>query len=186
MEVELRKLPLNSFDIIYIDGCHSAYCALADAVLCFELLKEDGILIFDDYLWKKDDYPRELAPKVAIDSFITAYRNYIEVLHRGNQVFIAKLRNPYEYFPISPIGFSPVGQYIYVWRWAKKGLLYPQDLSKAIPLSDKERQLIERLIKSTKFGDDKLYLDSAMAKDKDFIKLKKRLKLDFTNITIEE
>ena len=55
-----------------------------------------------------------------------------------------------------------------------------------ITLSDKERHLIEGLIKSTKFGSTKIFLDSAMAQDKDFINLSERLKLDFTNIEIEQ
>ena len=47
----LRRLPLESFDIIYIDGSHAVNDVLEDAVLSFRLLKPEGILIFDDYRW---------------------------------------------------------------------------------------------------------------------------------------
>ena len=59
-QVELRKLPLNSFDIIYIDGDHRAKSVLADAVLSFDLLKNGGILIFGDYLWFAKHKPLNL------------------------------------------------------------------------------------------------------------------------------
>jgi predicted O-methyltransferase YrrM len=89
-QIELRNLPLNFFDVIYIDGDHRADGVLADAVLSFALLKTEGILIFDDYLWFAEHLPEELRPQVAIDSFITAYRNSIEVVHRGYQLVIKK------------------------------------------------------------------------------------------------
>ena len=42
----------NYFDFIYIDGSHMASDVLSDAILSFELLKINGIIGFDDYLWK--------------------------------------------------------------------------------------------------------------------------------------
>jgi len=191
-QIELRKLPLSSFDIIYIDGDHKADGVLADAVLSFELLKTGGLLIFDDYLWFKEQLPEELRPQIAIDSFITAYRNHIEVVHRGYQVFIRKQKNPCASFCIPPMGCSPVGQYVYVWNWDREHKLYHQEIGEPIKISDEERRLIEKLIKSTKFGKAKLFLDSKMSKDEDFINfinfvfLSERLKLDFSNIEIEQ
>ncbi len=180
-QVELRKLPLNSFDIIYIDGCHRADCVLADTALSFELLKIGGLLIFDDYLWKKQ-LPAELRPKIAIDSFITSYRNYLEVVHREYQIFIRKRKSPCGSFSTHSLGCSPIGQYIYIWNWEGENELYRQDTGEPVKLSGRERRLIERLIKSARFGRTKLFLDSKMLKNKDFINLSERLKLDFTNI----
>jgi hypothetical protein len=45
-QTELRKLPLKSFDIIYIDGSHNSADVLEDAILSWRLLKDGGILIF--------------------------------------------------------------------------------------------------------------------------------------------
>lgn len=42
-------------------------------MLCWELLKQDGILIIDEYLWRKDEAPINTTPKIAVDSFITIY-----------------------------------------------------------------------------------------------------------------
>ena len=39
----------DTFDFIYIDGSHVACDVMSDAVLAWKLLKENGIMIFDDY-----------------------------------------------------------------------------------------------------------------------------------------
>ena len=183
-QVELRKLPLNSFDIIYIDGDHRAKSVLADAVLSFDLLKNGGILIFDDYLWLAEKKPAELTPKIAIDSFITAYRNSLEIIYRGADLFIKKREDLCSRLSSFPIGCSPVGQYVYVWNWNGENELYPQDLSEPIELSNREKLLIEQLIKSTEFGESKLSLECEIAEDKDFIHLRERLDLSFVNIAL--
>ena len=45
----MRKFPLESYDIIYVDGSHTTPDTLEDLVLSFRLLKPGGILIMDDY-----------------------------------------------------------------------------------------------------------------------------------------
>jgi len=176
----LKKLPLNTFDIIYIDGDHTAAGVLADAVLSFQLLKTDGVLIFDDYRWFEERLPEELRPRIAIDSFITSYRNALEVVYRGYQVFIKKRENPCAHFPIPPIGCTPFAQYVYVWNWNGNNELYRQALDEPLELSKREKQLIESLIRSTTFGSETVFPDDAMVNDGHFIKLRERLKLDFT------
>ena len=47
----LRTLPLRHYDLIYVDGSHTARDVLQDAVLGWGLLKRGGLMIFDDYLW---------------------------------------------------------------------------------------------------------------------------------------
>jgi hypothetical protein len=180
-QVELRKLPRNTFDIIYIDGDHTARGVLADAVLSFQLLKTDGMLIFDDYRWYEDRLPEELRPRIAIDSFIASYRNVLEVVYRGYQVFIKKRENPCDHFPIPPIGCSPFGQYVYVWNYNGNNELYRQAMDEPLELSNREKQLIESLIRSTTFGKETVSPDDAMVNDRDFIMLRERLKLDFTS-----
>lgn len=46
----LRRVE-GEFDIVYIDGWHSAFGALADGVMTWPLLKVGGVMIFDDYMW---------------------------------------------------------------------------------------------------------------------------------------
>ena len=48
---ELKKLNKNYYDFIYIDGDHTNEGVFIDSVLSFPLLKNGGIIIFDDYLW---------------------------------------------------------------------------------------------------------------------------------------
>jgi len=84
-QVELRKLQPDSFDIIYIDGSHAAGDVLEDAVLSHRLLKKNGMLIFDDYLWGFDG-PAHDRPKPAIDTFYAFFRDHYDVVHNGYQV----------------------------------------------------------------------------------------------------
>lgn len=79
-------------DVIYIDASHVASDVITDAVLSFVLIKTDGIIIFDDYLWDKIK-PDFFTPKPAIDAFLYIYKPYIELLHKARQVFIKKLDN---------------------------------------------------------------------------------------------
>lgn len=89
-ELKLRKLKYNSFDIIYIDGSHITRNVLTDAVYGWWLLKKDGIIIFDDYLWKLDR-PENQTPKIAIDAFLKVFSDRIEILHQEYQVIIRKI-----------------------------------------------------------------------------------------------
>lgn len=58
----------EKFDIIYIDGNHTTPFVLTDALMSWYLLKPNGIMIFDDYEWGKDDNPRN-RPKLVVDFF---------------------------------------------------------------------------------------------------------------------
>jgi hypothetical protein len=91
-QVELRKLPLDSFDIVYVDGSHDANDVLEDAILCLRLLKSGGTLIFDDYQWTgmgKAD-PPESVPRPGVDIFYALYRDKLKVIHNDYQVIFLK------------------------------------------------------------------------------------------------
>jgi predicted O-methyltransferase YrrM len=85
----------KSADYIYIDGSHLAIDVLSDAVLAWSLLKDGGILIFDDYGWGIHTTDEKQKPKLAIDAFMQAYVGHYELIHAGWQVFLKKL--PYTY-----------------------------------------------------------------------------------------
>lgn len=82
----------KKYDFIYIDGCHESKEVLEDAVLSWELLKDGGILIFDDYLWgvHRRETDQTKAPKISVDSFIACYAKYIDVLEIDYQVVLRK------------------------------------------------------------------------------------------------
>jgi SAM-dependent methyltransferase len=94
-QVALRSLPLESFDIIYVDGSHGKSDVLEDAVLSWRLLKAGGILIFDDYRWfgldaaDADADPTEFA-KPAIDAFLQCFEGQYDVLHNSYQMIVKK------------------------------------------------------------------------------------------------
>jgi len=90
-QVELRNLPLNSFDLIYIDGSHAAADVLEDAVLSWRLLKEGGLMIFDDYYLQRNlGQTNETEPMPAINAFVTLNRKSLDLIHRDYQVIIRK------------------------------------------------------------------------------------------------
>lgn len=95
-QLALRKLTLDYFDIIYIDGSHSKDDVLEDAVLSWRLLKEGGIMIFDDYRWAgffisgTSDAPTDFC-KIAIDRFVQCFDRHFEVIHNSNQIMLRKV-----------------------------------------------------------------------------------------------
>lgn len=66
-------------DFIYIDGSHIAKDVLSDAVLSWKLLKQGGVMIFDDYLYRMHS-DINMLPKIAIDSFVNIYLDEIIIL----------------------------------------------------------------------------------------------------------
>jgi len=81
---------INQYDMIFIDGNHTAKCVLQDAVYAWDLLKTGGILIFDDYLWRKDQIEKN-RPQIAVDSFIKCFVDHVEVIHSGYRLALKKL-----------------------------------------------------------------------------------------------
>jgi predicted O-methyltransferase YrrM len=84
-QLEMRKLPLDSFDVIYVDGAHDAANVLEDAMLCRRLLKDGGVIIFDDY-----DWPINPGVKFAVDTFVQIYGEDYSIVHRGYQLILRK------------------------------------------------------------------------------------------------
>jgi len=80
----------RQFDVIFIDGNHVAPSVLMDTVLCWNLLKKDGILIFDDYLWMPH-LDKTLTPKLAIDSFLEIFEGYYEPILDSYRKAIKKI-----------------------------------------------------------------------------------------------
>jgi predicted O-methyltransferase YrrM len=80
----------EKFDFIYIDGDHTAYGVLKDAVNAYECLKPWGILAFDDYQWSGGDGPED-RPGMAIDAFLEIYKNKIEVIIKDYQCWVTKV-----------------------------------------------------------------------------------------------
>jgi hypothetical protein len=89
-QIELHKLPLESFDIIYIDGSHDATDCLEDAVLSWRLLRAGGILIFDDYQFFNRSFLYGDKPKIAIDTFMGLFGKHFDIVHTDWQVILRR------------------------------------------------------------------------------------------------
>jgi predicted O-methyltransferase YrrM len=89
---EVKDGRREKYDFIYVDASHSAKDVLVDAVLSWELLKNGGIMIFDDYKWEMFKEKKYLHPALAIDSFLSSYESMYVLLNKGYQVHIKKLR----------------------------------------------------------------------------------------------
>jgi predicted O-methyltransferase YrrM len=86
------------FDLIYVDGSHTAPDVLTDAVLAFELLRVGGVMVFDDYLWSMEAPPHVdplNMPKPAIDAFTTIFMRKARVLPQmpNAQCYVEKIAN---------------------------------------------------------------------------------------------
>jgi predicted O-methyltransferase YrrM len=82
----------NYFDFIYVDGSHLGPDVLCDAVLGFRLLKVNGVMAFDDYLWPAANKNLTRIPKLAIDSFINLYSEKINIFNAPlYQIYIKKI-----------------------------------------------------------------------------------------------
>ena len=98
-DVALSKLIAEGkrgyFDFIYIDGSHQAPDVLCDALLAFRLLRNNGVMAFDDYLWQEQlssgvDPIR--CPKPAIDAFTNIYCRKIRIIPAPlYQLYIQKI-----------------------------------------------------------------------------------------------
>lgn len=88
--IRLNAEKKHEFDFIYVDASHMARDVLGDAVLAWPMLKEGGIMIFDDYNWNyyQEDYAN---PKLAIDSFLACFNMDIEIISKDYQLVIKKV-----------------------------------------------------------------------------------------------
>jgi predicted O-methyltransferase YrrM len=79
----------RQFDFIYIDGAHHNHEVITDAVMSWKLLKDGGILVFDDY-FPLTDGKIPPSPKTAIDSFQGLFSKDFELLFTNTQLGVRK------------------------------------------------------------------------------------------------
>ena len=80
----------EKFDLIFIDGSHSSLDVMTDATLSWQLLAERGLLIFDDYRFRKRENGRVFECKPAIDAFVQMIGREVEIVDVAAQVFIRR------------------------------------------------------------------------------------------------
>ena len=79
-------------DFVYIDGNHTSKYVLEDAVNAFYCLKNNGIMVFDDFGGSLEQEPH-MQVKTAVDSFINSYHKYLNVIYVGYQIIIQKIEH---------------------------------------------------------------------------------------------
>lgn len=77
------------YDYIYIDGSHNGLDIFSDAKLSFELLNQNGIIIFDDIqnIYNEINFQ----PHQAFEKFYNLYKNKIKILYLKNIAIIKKI-----------------------------------------------------------------------------------------------
>src|ERR1700693_1213356 len=78
------------YEVIYIDGSHARDDTLVDSLLAWRLLKDSGVMIWDDYVWELGHLPTEERPMAAIDLFLNLYAEKLTVVERGYQVIVRR------------------------------------------------------------------------------------------------
>jgi predicted O-methyltransferase YrrM len=80
---------LNKFDFIYIDGDHRPESVYKDAINCFSLCKEGGLILFDDYEWR-EQIPHK-STKIGIDKFLSEFSGRYDIIKQNYQILIQKI-----------------------------------------------------------------------------------------------
>ena len=79
----LNKLNIK-FDFVYIDGDHSEEQVYKDAVNMFSKMKNNSIILFDDYLFNVNG----VITQHGIDKFLQEYNGKYELLFKDYQAAI--------------------------------------------------------------------------------------------------
>ena len=82
------------FDVALVDGSHHSTDVEADATHCWPMIRDRGILIFDDYEWTF--FPSDAIdhPKRGVDTFLRAHAGQYRELHRAYQLIVEKIEAP--------------------------------------------------------------------------------------------
>jgi adenylate kinase family enzyme len=79
----------NKFDFIYIDGAHDYKSVLKDSFNSFKCLRQNGLLIFDDYFWRF--YEDGKNPISAINYFLKKNKGKFKIEFLTTQLAIKKI-----------------------------------------------------------------------------------------------
>jgi SAM-dependent methyltransferase len=76
----------KKYDVVYIDASHEKEDVLFDGINAYWLLKDNGVIIFDDYGWGECGQ--------GIDAFLKIFHRKINIISTGWQVAIQKKEVP--------------------------------------------------------------------------------------------
>ena len=79
----------RTFDLIYVDGTHTALGVMIDLCFCAAMLRTGGLMVLDDY-WHQESEIGGPGVKQAVDRFHGAFRQYFELEAVYRQVILRK------------------------------------------------------------------------------------------------
>jgi len=88
-DIMIPTLENNSIDFCYIDGDHSPEQVYKDITYMFGKMKNNSIVLFDDYLWEMNG----IVTKPGIDKFLNEYKGKYEILLENYQIAIRITHN---------------------------------------------------------------------------------------------
>ncbi len=80
----------EAFDLIYVDGSHTAWAVMVDLAYCAALLDIGGMMVLDDY-WHDESEIGGPGVKQAVDRFHGVFRRYFEITAVYRQVALTKI-----------------------------------------------------------------------------------------------
>ncbi|MGH6992410.1 MAG: class I SAM-dependent methyltransferase [Caulobacteraceae bacterium] len=80
----------EAFDLIYVDGSHTAWSVMVDLAFCAALLKVGGMMILDDY-WHEESEIGGPGVKPAVDRFHGLFHRYFTIEAVYRQVVLRKV-----------------------------------------------------------------------------------------------
>jgi Methyltransferase domain len=84
----LKMRPVNRFDVIYVDGAHTAEQVFRDGVNSHIALKAGGLLAFDDFGWMLNEKGNN--PSDGINKFYNLYNGQYDIIEVNWQVWMKK------------------------------------------------------------------------------------------------
>ena len=80
----------EQYDLIYIDGSHTAWAVGVDLAFCAAMLNVGGMMVLDDY-WHHESEIGGPGVKQAVDRFHGVFRQYFEITAVYRQVALTKV-----------------------------------------------------------------------------------------------
>jgi hypothetical protein len=77
------------YDLIYVDGSHTAWAVTVDLAYCAALLSVGGMMVLDDY-WHRESEIGGPGVKQAVDRFHGVFKDYFDVAAVYRQVALVK------------------------------------------------------------------------------------------------
>jgi hypothetical protein len=90
--LDLLRVSQSMFDVIYLDAGKGRDWYFALTALAWPLLRNDGILIWDDLKWGYDK-PSKDRPGDAIRLYHAAYSSCLDILHEDRQLIARKTQD---------------------------------------------------------------------------------------------